>query len=343
MSDTDDIPFDRAFLCAGRVEEVAPGVRRICATIRVLSPSRARSATSSAAGKVAIIDPGPDDERMSQALLDAVRGETVTHIFVTHTHRDHSPTPRAIKAATGAAVYAEGPHRAARPRFEARSQSRNPAPTAIQAGHRARPTATSSNGDGWALEAVRRPATPPTTWRLRWPGTQICCSRRSCHGLVDLDRGAAGRRDERLHGLARKARAAPGDDLLSGTWRGPRCAALRPLPHPSPQGREASILHRLAKGEADIPTMVRAIYIGLDPRLAGAAGRSVLAHLEDLVARGRGRDGRRAVDRRALSLGGGLTALLRRRFRLRALLLLLGFLCRLHRRRFFGWLRAIAA
>jgi hypothetical protein len=52
------------------------------------------------------------------------------------------------------------------------------------------------------------------------------------------------------------------------------------------QGREASILHRLAKGEADIPTLVRAIYIGLDPRLIRAAGLSVLAHLEDLVTRG---------------------------------------------------------
>ena len=52
------------------------------------------------------------------------------------------------------------------------------------------------------------------------------------------------------------------------------------------QAREASILHRLAKGEADIPTMVRAIYIGIDPRLTTAAGYSVLAHLEDMVARG---------------------------------------------------------
>jgi glyoxylase-like metal-dependent hydrolase (beta-lactamase superfamily II) len=50
--------------------------------------------------------------------------------------------------------------------------------------------------------------------------------------------------------------------------------------------REASVLRRLAKGEADIPTLVRAIYLGLDPRLVKAAGLSVLAHLEDLVARG---------------------------------------------------------
>jgi glyoxylase-like metal-dependent hydrolase (beta-lactamase superfamily II) len=52
------------------------------------------------------------------------------------------------------------------------------------------------------------------------------------------------------------------------------------------KAREGSILHRLAKGDSDIPTLVRAIYIGIDPRLVGAAGLSVLAHLEDMVARG---------------------------------------------------------
>jgi len=63
------------------------------------------------------------------------------------------------------------------------------------------------------------------------------------------------------------------------------------------KAREASILHRLAKGETDIPTIVRAIYIGLDVRLSGAAGLSVLAHLEDLVARGVvATDGEPAID-----------------------------------------------
>jgi glyoxylase-like metal-dependent hydrolase (beta-lactamase superfamily II) len=52
------------------------------------------------------------------------------------------------------------------------------------------------------------------------------------------------------------------------------------------RGREQSILRELAKGEADIPTLVQAIYVGLDPRLTKAAGLSVLAHLEDLVSRG---------------------------------------------------------
>src|SRR6185312_5326625 len=66
-------------------------------------------------GKVAIVDPGPDDAAHIAALLAAVKGETVTHIFVTHTHRDHSPAVPAIKAATGAKTYGEGQHRAARP------------------------------------------------------------------------------------------------------------------------------------------------------------------------------------------------------------------------------------
>jgi glyoxylase-like metal-dependent hydrolase (beta-lactamase superfamily II) len=52
------------------------------------------------------------------------------------------------------------------------------------------------------------------------------------------------------------------------------------------QGREASILHRLGKGAADIPSIVKAVYIGLDARLVGAAALSTLAHLEDLVTRG---------------------------------------------------------
>jgi glyoxylase-like metal-dependent hydrolase (beta-lactamase superfamily II) len=52
------------------------------------------------------------------------------------------------------------------------------------------------------------------------------------------------------------------------------------------QRREDAILRQLAAGEADVPSIVRAIYVGLDPRLIAAAGRSVLAHLEDLVASG---------------------------------------------------------
>jgi glyoxylase-like metal-dependent hydrolase (beta-lactamase superfamily II) len=50
--------------------------------------------------------------------------------------------------------------------------------------------------------------------------------------------------------------------------------------------REQAILAAVAQGVNTIPAIVAKIYDGLDPRLQRAAGLSVLAHLEDLIARG---------------------------------------------------------
>jgi hypothetical protein len=50
--------------------------------------------------------------------------------------------------------------------------------------------------------------------------------------------------------------------------------------------RERAILVRLQAGDRTIPEMVATIDRTTDPRLHGAAGLSVLAHIEDLVARG---------------------------------------------------------
>ena len=49
--------------------------------------------------------------------------------------------------------------------------------------------------------------------------------------------------------------------------------------------RERAILERVRGGDRTISQMVAAIYRDTDPKLHGAAGLSVLAHLEDLVSR----------------------------------------------------------
>src|SRR6476660_7677352 len=99
MADNDDIPFNRDFpLQPGVVDEAGPGAPRVLGN----NPSQVTfTGTVSyilGKGKVAIIDPGPDNEAHARALLDSVRGETVTHLLVTHTHRDHSPNTIRIKA-----------------------------------------------------------------------------------------------------------------------------------------------------------------------------------------------------------------------------------------------------
>ncbi|HYA73325.1 MAG TPA: MBL fold metallo-hydrolase, partial [Roseiarcus sp.] len=61
-------------------------------------------------GEVAIIDPGPADESHLEALLAAVAGERVSHIVVTHSHRDHCAGVAALKRKTGALVVGARAH-----------------------------------------------------------------------------------------------------------------------------------------------------------------------------------------------------------------------------------------
>jgi len=284
----DDIPFNRDFpLKPGIVEEVVPGVRRVLCDNP--SPFTFTGTVSYIVGrgKVAIVDPGPDNEAHAGALLDAVKGETVTHIFVTHTHKDHSPNTGRIKAATGAPVYAEGPHRAARPRFE--SEKHNPESGAdrdFKPDVQLRDGDTVS-GDGWALEAVTTPGHTANHMAFAWKDRKILFVGDHVMGwstsIVAPPDGSM------IDYMASLDKLSQRDEQLYFSGHGPEIPDaprfVRFLARHR-RAREASILHRLAKGEADIPTMVRAIYIGLDPRLSGAAGYSVLAHLEDLVARG---------------------------------------------------------
>ena len=288
MADNDDIPFNRDFpLLPGVVDEARPGVRRVLCNNP--SPFTFTGTVSYIVGrgKVAIIDAGPDNEAHAKALLDAVRGETVTHILVTHTHRDHSPNTARIKAATGAPVYAEGPHRASRPRFE--SEKHNPESGADRD---FRPDIEVKDGDiiegqGWALETVATPGHTANHLAFAWPERKTNFVGDHVMGWsTSIVAPPDGSMIDYMASLAR-LQARQEDLYFSGHGpeipEGPRYVRFL-IRHR--QAREASILHRLAKGETDIPTMVRAIYIGIDPRLTNAAGYSVLAHLEDLVARG---------------------------------------------------------
>lgn len=100
-----DYPFDYSI-----VQTPFPWLRRVVA--RNPSPFTFKGTATFivGTGKVAIIDPGPDLAEHVDALLDAVSAETVTHILVTHTHRDHSPASAVVKQVTGAPTYAYGPH-----------------------------------------------------------------------------------------------------------------------------------------------------------------------------------------------------------------------------------------
>jgi glyoxylase-like metal-dependent hydrolase (beta-lactamase superfamily II) len=303
---SDDIPFDKSFdLPPGKVEEVVPGVRRLL--VNNPGPFTFKGTLSYIVGRgqVAIIDPGPLDEPHIAALLDAVRGETVSHIFVTHTHRDHSPAVPAIKAATGALVLAEGPHRAARPLNVGEAPRLDASNDTDFRPDRALADGELVHGAGWTIEAVATPGHTANHMAFAYKEADLVFSGDHVMAwstpIVAPPDGAMSDYMASLHKLAQRTEAVylPGH---GGMVRNAPSFVQHYIRHR--QGREASILHRLAKGEADIATIVRAIYIGLDPRLTKAAGLSVLAHLEDLVTRGRvATDGQPSIEGRFRLVG----------------------------------------
>ena len=99
--------FDPAY---GRCVDVAPGLRRVVAENPSKYTAWGTGTYIVGEGEVAIIDPGPALDAHIEAVLDAVGGEIVTHVLVTHTHADHSPAAAAIATRTGAPIYAFGPH-----------------------------------------------------------------------------------------------------------------------------------------------------------------------------------------------------------------------------------------
>jgi glyoxylase-like metal-dependent hydrolase (beta-lactamase superfamily II) len=284
----DDIPFDKRFdLAPDTVDEVVPGVRRVLANNPSPFTFKGTLSYIIGRGQVAIVDPGPLDEAHIKALLDAVRGETVTHIFVTHTHRDHSPAVPAIKAATGALVLAEGPHRAARPLNVGEAPRLDASNDTDFRPDRALADGEVVTGKGFTIEAVTTPGHTANHMAFAFKEANLLFSGDHVMAwstpVVAPPDGAMSDYMASLQKLARRSEAIylPGH---GGLVREAPSFVQHYIRHR--QGREASILHRLAKSEADIPTIVRAIYIGLDPRLLKAAGLSVLAHLEDLVTRG---------------------------------------------------------
>jgi glyoxylase-like metal-dependent hydrolase (beta-lactamase superfamily II) len=285
---TEDIPFNKSLdLRPEEVEDAIPGVRRLLANNPGPFTFKGTVTYIIGRGRVAVVDPGPDDPAHVAALLDAVRGEEVTHIFVTHTHRDHSPAVAPVKAATGAQVFAEGPHRPARPLHIGEAN-----PLDASADHAFAPDVALKDGEvvagpGWTIEAVTTPGHTANhmAFALR-EADAIFVGDHVMGWSTSVVAPPDGAMSDYMASLAKLSRRAeplylPGHgDLVKDAPRFVRYY----IEHR--KSREASILRRLGKGEADIPTLVRAIYIGLDPRLVNAAGLSTLAHLEDLVARG---------------------------------------------------------
>lgn len=267
---------------SGRVERLGPLVRRVLASNPSPFTYTGTQTYIIGAGEVAVIDPGPNLPEHVDALVAALEDERVAAILCTHTHRDHSPASRPLRAATGAPIVGCSPL--------SLDDSGPRADESFDADYR--PDRVLADGDrvgaeGWTLEAV---ATPGHT------------SNHLCLALVEEGALFTG---DHVMGWSTTVVAPPDGDMADyreslekllarhdriyypahgPAVEDPHAHVRRLLDHR--RMRERQIIGHLERGEGRIPTMVAQMYADIDPRLFPAAGRSVLAHLVDLERRG---------------------------------------------------------
>jgi glyoxylase-like metal-dependent hydrolase (beta-lactamase superfamily II) len=279
-----DMSFEPAY---GEAVAVAPDVLRL--TVDNPSPFTFHGTNSYIIGHdtLAVIDPGPENEAHLASLLKAFRGRPVSHIFVSHTHRDHSPLTPRLKAATGATVVAEGPHRPARP---LRIGEINPLDASADMEFKPDHALADGEviaGDGWSIGGVFTPGHAANHMCFSLEGTGLLFS--ADHVMAWSTSIVAPPDGAMSDYMASLEKLLGRDDRLYLPGHG------GPVVNPGQfvrglkahrKMRERAILERLSAGDRTIPEMVATIYRSTDPRLHGAAGLSVLAHIEDLVGRG---------------------------------------------------------
>ena len=285
---------------AGETEQHEPLVRRVLAPNPSPYTFTGTQTWLVGAGKeLAVIDPGPAGSGKSvgdpvsgpkdaygeghvEAILRAAGDAKITAIICTHTHRDHSPAAAPLKAATGAAIIGCAPLVITDqgPRADSAFDP-DYAPDRILA------DGEEVSGDGWTLQAVTTPGhtSNHVCYALKesgalFTGDHVMKWSTTVVSPPDGDMAAY---------MASLQRLYDREDRIYYPAHGPAVVKPRQLVRGMlghRRQRERQIIRLLEAGEGHISAMVKAMYKGLDPRLTGAAGRSVLAHLVDLQNRG---------------------------------------------------------
>jgi glyoxylase-like metal-dependent hydrolase (beta-lactamase superfamily II) len=279
------VNFDRSLdVAAGREVRLSPLVSRVMAPNPGPFTFRGTGVYIVGAGaRVAVIDPGPDIPEHVAALKQGLGARVVSHILVTHTHRDHSPAAAALKEWSGAKTYGL-------PLASTATADEGMADEAHD--HDFVPDVRVCDGmkiegDGFVLEAV---ATPGHT------ANHICYALTEEKALFSGDHvmgwstsviappdGHMGQylasleklrtRDEQIFYPTHGSPIANPRDWLS------QLIAHRRL-------REVQIVEAMRQGGSHIAGLADRLYPDIAPALRGAAAQQVKAHLDHLVEQG---------------------------------------------------------
>lgn len=283
----DPIPFKTAMEFAyGAPKALAPDIVRVVANNPGPFTFKGTNTYVVGTSTLAIIDPGPDDDAHLSAILTVAAGRPVSHILITHTHRDHIDLLVKLARATGATIAGYGRAGLATPKALATPTGQEFVDLAFTPDIELR-DGDAVSGPGWSLKAIFTPGHAPDHLcfaledrRILFSGDHVMAWNTS---VVAPPEGSMGAYYASLDRLT-------GDDFdvfmpgHGGRLEQPQRMVKAFLVHR--RWREQAILGAVRDGAGTIEAIAGLVYRGLDPRLSTAAKLSVQAHVEHLIDRG---------------------------------------------------------
>jgi glyoxylase-like metal-dependent hydrolase (beta-lactamase superfamily II) len=271
---------------------LSPFVRRLVAENPSPLTFRGTNVYILGRGEVGVIDPGPDDEKHFETLRKALAGERVSHVIITHSHRDHCGLARRLARESGAMLCAYGPVDGPRGAWCA---GRGARPYDKFADNEIRPDMVLRDGDvieglGWSLTAIHTPGHAPDHLCYALPADRsLFCGDHAMAWSTSLVAPPEGDMGQYIAGLEMLLRRdaelfLPGH---GGRVPHPRRLIRALLAHR--KWREGGVAEQLQGGLRTAPEMVAPLYGDIDEDTIPQASLSVLAHLHHLVAKGRAR------------------------------------------------------
>lgn len=247
---------------------VSPGIRRLTAPNPSLMTGSGTNTYIVGYGDLAVIDPGPEDERHIDAIQQAIveAGGQLVLILVTHSHVDHLPGAFILQRRGGGVPIA------------ACSQTLG-IDVALRDGQ-------DVSVGGFALRALHTPGHAQDHLCFHLPDLAELFSGDLIAGEGTVVIGRDGELEHYLNSLAgllplRLRRIYPGHGPIVEQ---PRERIDEYIAHR--HARERALLEALSAGPLMVMEMVRAVYVDVDERLYPVAAQTVEAHLRKLIRDG---------------------------------------------------------